>query len=83
MGRGSKSNSYFSPHDSNTICDITGFEIKKSQAIKTWKGLYVTAEAWSERHPQDFPVIPKPQRIVENVRTEDLTTDAVQTFDII
>lgn len=78
-----KSNNYFSPHDSNTICDVTGFQVKKSETIKRWDGLRVVPEAWHERQPQDFPVIPSPQKVVKDVRIEDLTTDDAESFDII
>lgn len=81
MGRSHKSLSTFKANDSNTICDVTGFKVKKSEVRRRWEGYYVIPEAWHSRHPQDFPVTPKPQRIVENVRQEDLTTDAATSFD--
>jgi hypothetical protein len=83
MGRSHRSLSTFNAHDSNTICDVTGFKVKRSEVLRRWEGYYVTAEAWHPRQPQDFPVVPTPQRVVKDVRTEDLTTDAVQTFEII
>lgn len=83
MGRRAKSTDYFSPNDSNTVCDITGQKVKRSQVLRRWEGFYVIPEAWHPRQPQDFPVIPKPQRVIKDVRIEDLTTDAVPSFEII
>ncbi len=78
-----KSTTYFNTHDTNTICDITGFKVKKSQTRKRWDGFQVIAEAWHPRHPQDFPVIPIPQKIIKDVRAQDLATDPIQTFTTI
>ena len=70
MGRSFKPINTFSPNDSNTICDITGFKVKKSQLIRRWEGLYVLPEAWHERHPQDYPVVPEAQKTYVNIRTQ-------------
>jgi len=78
-----RNRSYFSPHDSNTICSTTGFKVKKSEVMERWDGTYVIGEAWHARHPQDFPVTPEPQKTIKNVLTEDLTTDAVPSFEVI
>lgn len=83
MGRSHKSLSTFNAHDSNTYCDVTNFKVKKSEVLRRWEGYWVIQEAWHTRQPQDFPVVPKPQRIITNVRLEDLTTDAVPSFEII
>jgi len=83
MGRSHKSVSTFNAHDSNTHCDVTGFKVKRSEVKRRWEGFYVIDEAWHERQPQDFPVVPTKQRVVKDVRTESLTTDAIPTFDII
>lgn len=82
-GRSHKSFSYFSQNDSNTICDITGFKVKKSEVLKRWDGFYVIPEAWHPRQPQDFPVVPEKQKVVPEVRTEDLTTEDATSFEII
>jgi len=83
MGRKYKSTNYFSPNDSNTICDLTGFKVKRSQVLKRWEGFYVIPEAFHPRQPQDFPVIPVKQQVFEDVRIENLDTDDVQSFDIV
>jgi len=81
MGRKYKPTNDFSPNDSNTICDVTGFKVKKSQTLKRWDGFRVIQDAWHPRHPQDTPVIPSPQQTFDDIRTESLDTDAVQSFD--
>ena len=78
-----KSFNTFSPNDSNTICDITGFKVKRSEVMRRWEGIYVIPDAWHPRQPQDLPVIPRPQKVYNDVRTEDLSADAVQSFDVI
>ena len=70
MGRGYTHISTFSPNDSNTICDVTGFKVKRSQVLKRWEGLYVIDKAWHNRQPQDTPVIPDPQKVYKDVRTQ-------------
>lgn len=74
---------HFNPHDSNTICDVTGFKVKMSEVRERWEGFYVVDNAWNPRQPQDFPVVPEKQRTIPNSRQEDLTTDDVQTFEVI
>ncbi len=83
MGRSYKSTNYFSPNDSNTICDTTGFKVKRSQVLRRWEGFYVIPEAFHPRQPQDFPVIPVKQITYGDVRVENLDTDDVQSFEII
>lgn len=36
------------------VCDRCGFEKRASETFKTWDGLYVCAEDFETRHPQDF-----------------------------
>ena len=84
MGRRHSSTNYFSPNDSNTICDTTGFKVKKSQVTERWEGFHVIAKAWHPRQPQDFPVVPVEQLVYENVRTEQVEAEGTVTgFDII
>jgi hypothetical protein len=80
MGRKYSTTNYFSPHDSNTVDDVTGFKRKRSQMKLRWEG-FLTDEGWHPRQPQDFPVIPVVQQVFEDVRTENLDTDAVPSFD--
>lgn len=75
-----KSSNYFSPHDSNTIDDITGFKRKFSQVRRRWEG-FMTDEGWHPRHPQDFPVTPVKQQTFPEVRMESLDTDDALTFE--
>ena len=70
MGRGYKRISTFSPNDSNTIDDVTGFKCKRSQVLRRWEGIYCIDEAWHPRHPQDRPVIPIPQKTYKDVRVQ-------------
>lgn len=72
-GRGYKHlpDKQFKPFDSNTICDVTGFRVKFSQVRRRWEGFYVIEPAWNPRQPQDFPVVPVKQRVVQEVRRGD------------
>lgn len=45
---------YFAPGDWNAVCARCGNRRKASSLVKTWDGLYVCAEHWEPRHPQDF-----------------------------
>jgi len=83
MGRRYRSTNYFSPHDSNTIDDVTGFKRKRSQMTKRWEG-FMTDEGYHPRQPQDFPIIPQPQVVYNDVRTEQVEAEgAVAGFEII
>jgi len=83
VGRRHVSVSTFNAHDSNTICDITGFKVKKSEVVKRWEGFMVVPDAWHPRQPQDIPVVPKPQRIVTDIRTQSEDTTAAASFTTI
>ncbi len=72
MGRSFKHINTFSSHDSNTICDVTGFKVKRSEVLQRWEGFYVIHDAWHPRQPQDRPVIPDPQKTYKDVRTQAL-----------
>jgi len=73
----------FSPNDSNTIDDITGFKRKLSAMKKRWDGFY-TDQGFHPRQPQDFPVTPIKQTVYKNVRTEQVEANsAVTAPDII
>ena len=80
-GRGYKHINSFSPFDSKSVCDRTGFERKLSDMEKTWEGWYVLPEAWAARQPQDFPVVPQKQVVYKEARSELANTgDIAQTF---
>ena len=38
----------------NVCCDLCGRKRKGDELLKTWNGLWVCAEHWEPRHPQDF-----------------------------
>ena len=80
MGRRYRSTNYFSPWDSNTIDDVTGFKRKLSQMKRRWEG-FMTDEGWHPRQPQDFPVTPVKQLTFPEVRVENLDTDDIPSFD--
>ena len=51
--------------DWNVICAFSGFKAKASECVKTWDGQYVLrrfAGSETQRHPQDMPARPRPQR---------------------
>ena len=71
-GRKYRSTNYFSPNDSNTICDVTGFKVKFSGVLERWDHFRMIPEAWNPREAQDFPVVPTPQVTYKDVRTEQV-----------
>ena len=84
MGRPYKSSNYFSPWDSNTICDRTGAKVKMSQVQREWNGVYVIPEVFNTRQPQDFPVTPQKQVTYPNARSEQVEAEGtVAGFDTI
>ena len=83
MGRPYKYINYFSPWDSNTIDDVTGFRRKLSSMKRRWEGFY-TDEGFHPRQPQDFPVVPQKQVVYENARSEQVEAEgAVAGFETI
>lgn len=75
-GRGFKHVNTFCLNDSNTICDVTGFKVKMSDVERRWEGFFVIPEAWNQRQPQDFPVIPQTQQVFKHVRVEEGTEES-------
>jgi hypothetical protein len=65
-----KSANYFVPHQSNTICDVTGFKKKTNEVVKRWDGFYVISEADNPRQPQDFPPTIIPTQTFPHTRFE-------------
>jgi len=61
--------STFEPGGANTIDDETGFKVKMSEVSKRWDGHFVTDDNWEERQPQDFPVIPRAQKVFKDARS--------------
>jgi len=68
---------YFQAGTCNTICDITGFQVKLSQTVTTWNKLQVIPSANSQRHPQDFPPKIIPTKVHANSRTEQYYDNTV------
>ena len=56
--------------DYNVICDLSGFKIKRSQALLTWDNRIVKKEFFYERHPQDFVKGVPDDQTVPDSRTE-------------
>lgn len=84
MGRPYKHINFFSPWDSNTVDDVSGFRKKLSSMQRRWEGFYTTGKGWHPRQPQDFPVVPQKQVVYENARSEQVEAEgAVAGFEII
>lgn len=71
--------SYFQAGTCNTICDITGFQVKLSDTESTWNNLRVIPEANSRRHPQDFPPNITKEKVHTKSRAEQYYDDTVIT----
>ena len=67
--------SRFSPFDSNTIDDISGFKKKFSEVARRWDGVYGAPDMIEERQPQDFPVVPSKQVVFKNIRTDQVQAE--------
>lgn len=78
MGRKFKRINTFSPNDSNTLDDVTGFKRKLSTMKRRWEGFY-TDEGYHPRQPQDFPVTAVKQRVYKNARTEQVEAEGAVT----
>lgn len=73
---------HFSPWDSNTIDDITGFKTKFSLMRKTWDGWWTSEQSWYYRNPQDFPVTPIRQLVFPYARSEQvIPTEDIRNFN--
>ena len=75
---------YFVPRTTNTVCDVTGFKMKRSELRKRWDGFLVIPEAWHPRQPQDFAPHIQPQHIVKDARSVPDDPDPGDTsFEVI
>lgn len=45
--------SYYAPGDYNAVCDVCGWEYKRSQMKKRWDGALCCDQDWEPRHPLD------------------------------
>ena len=61
------------------ICDRSGFVIRRSDAKKTWDGLWVHKDFWEERQPQDFVRGVKEKIRADVVRPEPETDYHIQS----
>lgn len=50
----SLANTYYKQGEWNMICQSCGFKKKSGELKKRWDGLWVCADEWETRHPQDF-----------------------------
>jgi hypothetical protein len=76
------------PGDFWRCCDICGFDVRASRSFRTWDGLYVCAEDYEPRHPQDFvrgrrdrQNVPHPRPGSEIYIGPTVSTDALTTED--
>jgi len=61
-------NDYFELGTCNTICDVTGFKVKRSECMVRWDGFVCIPEAWHPRQPQDFPAVINPPPVISDAR---------------
>lgn len=47
-------NAGFTPGDHWMVCDVCGCDRRYSQMRRRWDNLWVCADDWEPRHPQDF-----------------------------
>lgn len=45
---------YYKRNSANAICDVCGLKYKLDQLKKRWDGVWVCADDYEERHPQEF-----------------------------
>lgn len=74
---------YFVPHTTNTICDVTGFKVKRNACRVRWDGLVVIPEAWEERQPQDFPPDIRPERVISDARPKPVDETPSDTYTVV
>jgi hypothetical protein len=68
------------------ICEECGFKKRASETMKRWDGLFVCADDFEERHPQDFvrgradrQTVPNPRPETVNSFVGALTTQVTAT----
>lgn len=74
---------YFVAGTCNTICDVTGFKVKRSECMKRWDGFICIPEAWHPRQPQDFPVPIKPEKTIADARPKAVDATPNVSFNTI
>ena len=79
-----KRNQHFVANTTNTICDVTGFKVKRSECKVRWDGQVVIPQAWETRQPQDFPPTIRPEQVVKDARPKPVDQVPTDTdFEII
>lgn len=74
---------YFVPNTTNTICDVTGFKVKRSECKVRWDGQVVITEAWEPRQPQDFPPDIRPERVIKDARPKPVDETPSDTYTVV
>jgi hypothetical protein len=58
------------------VCEICGFDYRKSQMQQTWDGKWVCEKDWEPRHPQDFVT-----GVPDNQAVQVARPDTTDTFN--
>ena len=56
--------------DTNSVCDVCGFQFKGSKLRLRWDGALVCNKDFETRHPQDFIKLRNERNNVKNPRVE-------------
>lgn len=78
-----KTNNHFVPGTCNTICDVTGFKVKRSECMVRWDGFVCIPEVWHPRQPQDFPAIIQPEQVISDARPKPVDDVPTVSYDTI
>jgi len=62
--------SYYAPGDHNAVCDVCGWEFKRSQMLKRWDGALCCRQDWEPRHPLDSIKARTERQDVKDARPE-------------
>ena len=74
---------YYVPGTTNTVCDVTGFKMKRSDCKVRWDGFVVIPEAWEQRQPQDFPPNIRPERVIRDARPQPVDDEPSGTYTVV
>ena len=72
---------YFVAGTCNTICDVTGFKVKRNECLVRWDGFVCIPEAWHPRQPQDFPAPIKAERTIADARPKAVDATPTVSYD--
>ena len=73
----------FTPGTCNTICDVTGFKVKRSECMVRWDGVVCIPEAWHPRQPQDFPSVIVPEIVVKDARPKPVDETPTVSYNYV